>query len=134
MSYKPTHILENYPECEEEVQANTPMGPRTQLRVRPSQSLLYRASDGMCIGARQATVVSVGEDPKEGVSRTFRDEKYAIAYLRRYADQDECNQTDSVTHAIIEEVDCSDKVEAKQRANSLIKPGLGDIAAITRKQ
>lgn len=137
MSKQPTHIIEFYPETEDEVMIQTPMGPKTQVQKRPSQAMLYRVSDGMCIAARQATVVSIGPDQKEAIIRTFRDETFATMYLRKYADQDWTAQnvpygdtTREFYAATIEEVDCTEKVQKAK----LARPSLVDIGAVNKSK
>ena len=111
MSKPYTHILELYPE-----------GQNRQGQPLPSQSILYRVSDGMAIGARQGQMVSVGEDAKAAKVRTYRDEKYGDAALRKFADEDARMADPQRGGAHIEEIDCSHKV---------IQPSLGDITSIS---
>ena len=132
---KTTHILEFYPETEEDVPVQTPRGIAMQTRPRPSQAMLYRASDGMCIAARQATVVSCGEDKDKAIIRTFRDETYATMFLRKFAD-DDWRRTNKVENSVdaanyaanIDEIDCTEKVNKAQ----LARPSLVDIGAINK--
>lgn len=136
MSKQPTHILKLYPETEDSVMIQTPMGPREQQQKRPSQDLLFRASDGMCIGARQATVVSIGPDQKDATMRTFSDETYARMYLRKYADRDWYEMNGSPEEgpafyaASIEEIDCTDEVQKAK----LARPSLVDIGAVNKSK
>ena len=130
---KTTHILEFYPEVEDDVPMQTERGLVLRKQRRPSQAVLYRASDGMCIAARQATVVSCGEDKDKAIIRTFRDETFATMFLRKFADDDwrRTNGGDRdgeyfVAH--IEEIDCTEKVQKAQ----LARPSLADIGVINK--
>src|SRR5690348_13947467 len=117
MSKPYTHVLEIYPEATD-----------GRGNKRPSMCLLHRADNGMTIGARQGQVVSMGEDPSKAVNRTYRDEAYATAALRRYADEVRRAEDPTSAGAVIEEVDMS---------HTIIQPNLGDITSISngkRKQ
>lgn len=122
MSKPYTHILEQYPESVDPTQR----GPRGEQAIRPSQSILYRADTGLTIAARQGQIVSLGDDSKTAVVRTYRDDKYAEAALKAFADHDR-QLTHGTAGAVIEEIDMSHRV---------IHPSLGDITSITngRKQ
>jgi len=111
MSKPYTHILETYPESVDR-----------QGNKRPSQAMLYRASDGMTIAARQHTVVSLGADKNEAIIRTYRDERYATAALRKFADDDQRQSNHNSAGALIEEVDMS---------HTIMQPSLGDITSIS---
>lgn len=52
-------------------------------------AVLYRASDGMVLAARQGTIVNMGEDPQRTQQRHFLDKYSAGKFLRVAAEHDD---------------------------------------------
>ena len=117
MSKLYTHVIEKLPE-----EAN----PQTRQMV-PSRSILSRANGGMVIGARIGQQVSLGEDRETAITRTYRDEKYAEAALREFADEDRRRDigTDYTAGAIIEEIEIKNMIQS---------PSLADVTSISGRR
>ena len=128
MSKPCTHYIEYYPESTEETPVQTPQGVRMREQTRPSMRRLIRASDGMVLGVCQGDAVKIGADPDKATVRLFMDEKYADAYLRKFADEDRRETEPDSAGAVIEEIDKTDVV---RRATRIAQPNLGDIARIS---
>lgn len=65
-----THLIQNYPSN------------------KPSRSILSRMDDGAIIGVREGNSIAWGEDPRAQQGRSYRDQSYAMAALRKVADAD----------------------------------------------
>lgn len=100
MSRQYTHVIEIFPEKSERVV----VGPnKAEDRVSPTRYVLSRWADGLVIGMAQgATLNIIDFDKQNNVGTMYRDDKFALAALRRHADQDAGG-----AGAVIEEIDMS---------------------------
>lgn len=123
MSQKYTHVIEIFPEKVE--RGRTPDG-RLAEQIVPARYVLSRWDTGLIIGMAQGhnlNIVFVDEEKTAGTS--YRDEKYALAALRRHADEDARKTYDEV-HAFIEEIE--------KPAQQLAQPSLVDIGMANRSK
>jgi hypothetical protein len=101
--------------------------PATHLLISyPSRktTLLYRASDGMSIGCQIEINVMFGEsrDPAKVINRAFRDETYALAFLRHCGDLDANGFTDPAQLAKGEALQYAASFEERNGESQIVKP------------
>lgn len=120
MSQRYTHTLQIFPaKTEQEIVA--PGQVRTH--ELPPRYVLSRWDNGLVLGMAQGIQMQVIDFEKDrSVATSYRDEKYSLMALRKYADKDAVNEYGE-PHAFIEEIDMDKKV---------LKPNLTDIAQVNR--
>ena|SRR5215469_10449454 len=105
MSDRYTHVLEIYPEKEEKV-----MGQKIETHVIPMRYILSRWDTGLIVGEAQGVQMqTVDWEKQKTIASSYRDPKYAVMALKRYADED-ARKTLDQPHAFIEEIDKSKKI------------------------
>lgn len=122
MSKQFTHVIEIYPEKTERVM----VAPgRAEDQIHPARYMLSRWDTGLIIGAAIGDTLNIIDFKNEkNMSTRYRDEKFAQAALRKFADED-AREVYNQPHAYIDEVDKSSKIE---------RPSLVDIGTIGKSK
>lgn len=120
MSNRFTHTLEVFPPKQERVMI---AADRYEMREAPARYVLSRWDTGLIIGMSQGSTCNTIDFAKEkNVTTSYRDDKYALMALRRFADEDAKSECGEV-HAFIDEID---------RSGKILTPNVSDISAIAR--